>query len=68
MLADIPGVIVHGRLDLVCPVDQAVALHAAWPGSDLQVVEGAGHSVLEPGIEAALLEAVATMAEIGERP
>ena len=65
VLADIPGIIVHGRLDLVCPADQAVALHAAWPGSDLQLVEGAGHSVLEPGIEAALLEAVATMAEIG---
>jgi proline iminopeptidase len=65
-LDGIPGVIVHGRLDLVCPVDQAVALHEVWPASDLVIVEAAGHSVLEPGIEAALLGAVAAMAEQGE--
>lgn len=65
-LAGIPGVIVHGRLDLVCPADQALELHQAWPGSSLNMVEGAGHSVIEPGIEAALLEAVAQMAQQGE--
>jgi len=61
LLANIPGVIVHGRQDLVCPPDQALALLQHWPVR-LQLVEGAGHSVLEPGIESGLLEAVAEMA------
>jgi proline iminopeptidase len=65
-LEGIPGVIVHGRLDLVCPADQALALHRAWPGSRLNVVEGAGHSVTEPGLESALLEAVEQMVKLGE--
>ena len=42
-LAGIPGVLIHGRLDLGSPLDTAWALHRAWPGSQLQVVEGAGH-------------------------
>ncbi|MDF1822720.1 MAG: prolyl aminopeptidase [Alcanivoracaceae bacterium] len=60
-MAAVPGIIVHGRYDLVCPADQAVALHQAWPGSELCMVSSAGHSLAEPGIEAALLRAVATM-------
>ena len=42
-LAGIPGVLIHGRLDLGGPLATAWALHRAWPGSQLQVVEGAGH-------------------------
>lgn len=49
-LAGIPGVIVHGRYDVVCPVEQAWALHRAWPGAELHVVPDAGHSALEAGI------------------
>jgi proline iminopeptidase len=56
-LADIPGVIVHGRYDMVCPVEQAFALHAAWPRAELKVIQDAGHSATEPGIRAALVEA-----------
>ena len=56
-LQDTPGVIVHGRYDLVCPVEQAFALHAAWPRAELVVVPDAGHAVTEPGISAALLRA-----------
>lgn len=56
-LANIPGVIVHGRYDLVCPVEQAVALHQAWPQSRLVIVPDAGHAVSEPGITAALVAA-----------
>ncbi len=54
-LADIPGVIVHGRYDMVCPVNQAFALHAAWPQAELKVITGAGHSASEPGIIDALI-------------
>jgi len=56
-LADIPGVIVHGRYDVVCPLEQAWALHAAWPGAQLEVIADAGHSATEPGIVDALVRA-----------
>ncbi len=45
----IPGVIVQGRYDVVCPLDSAWALHRAWPGSDLRIVPDTGHSAMEPG-------------------
>ena len=56
-LHDIPGVIVHGRYDLVCPLEQAWDLHQAWQGSHLQVIQDAGHSATEPGIVDALVTA-----------
>jgi proline iminopeptidase len=56
-LRDIPGVIVHGRYDVVCPVEQAWALHRAWPESRLQIIADAGHSATEPGIVDALVAA-----------
>jgi proline iminopeptidase len=46
----IPGVIVQGRYDLVCPATSAWELHRAWPGSELRMVPDAGHSAFEPGI------------------
>jgi proline iminopeptidase len=42
-LAGIPGVLIHGRLDMGGPLDTAWNLHHAWPGSELIVVEDAGH-------------------------
>lgn len=56
-LAGIPGVVVQGRYDVVCPARSAWDLHRAWPGSELVVVDDAGHSFFEPGITSALLEA-----------
>jgi proline iminopeptidase len=56
-LTGIPGVIVHGRYDMVCPFDNAFALHEAWPESELQIIRDAGHSALEPGIAEALIRA-----------
>lgn len=61
-LRDIPGVVVHGRYDVVCPVDQAWALHEAWPEAQLRIVGDAGHAASEPGIAAALVEATQSMA------
>jgi proline iminopeptidase len=63
-IADIPGVIVHGRYDVVCPVDQAYALHQVWPGARLNIVEGAGHSAGETDICDALLRAGDEFAEL----
>ncbi|MFD9794963.1 prolyl aminopeptidase [Streptomyces sp. NPDC059070] len=42
-LAGIPGVLVHGRLDMSGPLDTAWELARAWPDAELIVVEGAGH-------------------------
>lgn len=62
-LKGIPGVIVHGRYDVVCPVEQAFALHRAWPEAQLDIVADAGHSATEPGIVAALVRATDAFAE-----
>ncbi len=56
-LAGIPGVIVHGRYDMICPLENAWQLHRAWPGSELQIIPDAGHSAAEPGTRAALVAA-----------
>jgi proline iminopeptidase len=63
LLADIervralPGVIVQGRYDMVCPIVTADALYRAWPQAQYVVVPDAGHSAWEPGIRAALVSA-----------
>lgn len=56
-LRSIPAVIVHGRYDMVCPVETAWELHERWPEADLRVVPDAGHSAYEPGILHELVEA-----------
>lgn len=53
----IPAVIVQGRYDVVCPIMSAWELHTAWPEAEFVVVPDAGHSMSEPGITSALLEA-----------
>lgn len=53
----IPTYIVHGRYDMICPVEQAWTLHQALPGSTLEVIADAGHSVMEAGITQSLLNA-----------
>ncbi|PWT93531.1 MAG: prolyl aminopeptidase [Proteobacteria bacterium] len=55
-LAGIPGVIVQGRYDMACPPITAYELHQAWPGSELIIVEDAGHAYSEPGILHHLVE------------
>ncbi len=62
-LRDIPGVIVHGRYDVVCPLDNAWALHRAWPEAELRIVTPAGHAASEPGIVDALVTATQTFAD-----
>lgn len=60
-LHNIPGTIVHGRYDIVCPFANAWDLHRAWPAAALEVVPDAGHSAAEPGIAAALIRATDAM-------
>ena len=61
-LEGIPGTIVHGRYDVVCPLDNATDLHALWPDSELHIVRDAGHSSQEPSIVDALIKATDEMA------
>jgi proline iminopeptidase len=56
-LRSLPGVIVQGRYDMVCPIATADELHRAWPEAQYIVVPDAGHSGWEPGIRAALVSA-----------
>jgi len=56
-LAEVPGTIVQGRYDLVCPMRSAWDLHRAWPAAEFRLVADAGHSAFEPGIRRALVEA-----------
>jgi proline iminopeptidase len=53
----IPGVIVQGRYDMVCPLRSAWDLHRAWPEADLRIVPDAGHSALESGTTRELVAA-----------
>jgi proline iminopeptidase len=60
----IPGVIVQGRYDVVCPMRSAWDLHRAWPEAKLVVVPDAGHSMSEPGIRSALIEETERFAKL----
>ncbi|WP_299372275.1 prolyl aminopeptidase [uncultured Tateyamaria sp.] len=51
----IPGTIVQGRYDMICPPDSAYALAQAWPMAELKMVRNAGHALSEPGISAELV-------------
>jgi proline iminopeptidase len=56
-LGDTPGIIVHGRYDVVTPLSTAWGLKKAWPNADLHIIGNAGHSSLEPGIVDKLIRA-----------
>jgi proline iminopeptidase len=62
VLKDIPGIIVHGRYDMLCPVQNAHDLHAAWPISQVFLVREAGHSATEHALIDALIRATRDMA------
>jgi proline iminopeptidase len=53
----LPGVIVQGRYDVICPMQTAWDLHTAWPEADFKIVPDAGHSAFEPGTTHELVSA-----------
>jgi proline iminopeptidase len=55
--AHLPGYIIHGRYDVVCPMKNAWDLHRAWPKSKIRIVDQAGHSCKEKGITKELITA-----------
>ena len=56
-LHEIPGYIIHGRYDVVCPLKQAYDLHRAWTSANYKVCPNSGHSATEPEIVDALVHA-----------
>ncbi len=60
----IPGFIVHGRYDMICPIEQAVLLDQQWPEARLRVIDNAGHAATEVGISKALVDSCNRMIEI----
>jgi proline iminopeptidase len=61
-LAGLPGIIVQGRYDLLCPPSTSHALAARWPNAEIRIVEGAGHTLYDPGVRNAVMKAIADMA------
>jgi proline iminopeptidase len=63
-LAGIPGILIHGRMDLSSPLDVPWQLSQAWPGSELMVVDHAGHGAAgQPGMQEAVLAAIQRFAD-----
>ncbi|HRD74522.1 MAG TPA: prolyl aminopeptidase [Hyphomicrobiaceae bacterium] len=62
-LAGIPGLIVHGRYDVVTPLKNAWELKAVWPAAELEIIPDAGHAMTEPGIVDAIVAGTRRFAE-----
>lgn len=65
-LADIPGMIVHGRYDVVTPMRNAWDLKKAWPSAELHIVPDAGHAMTEPGTIHELVRATSALRDRGQ--
>ncbi|WP_101066821.1 prolyl aminopeptidase [Roseovarius salinarum] len=63
-LADVPGTIVQGRYDMICPPASAHRLAQSWPGADLRMIPVAGHALSEPGISRELVEAMKRLSRL----
>jgi proline iminopeptidase len=61
-LKGIPGIIVQARYDFLCPPSTSHALAAVWPDAEIRIVEGAGHSLYDPGVRDAVMKAIADIA------
>jgi proline iminopeptidase len=61
-LDTIPGIIVQGRYDLLCPPATSHALGARWREAEIRFVEGAGHSLYDPGVRDMVMKAIADLA------
>jgi proline iminopeptidase len=63
-IQSVPGIIVQGRYDMVCPIRSADRLARAWPEANYVIVPDAGHSAMEPGIREQLVLATERMKQI----
>ena len=54
-IENIPGNIVQGRFDMICPPTSAFKLFKKWPNATIKMVPQAGHAMSEPGISSELV-------------
>jgi proline iminopeptidase len=66
-LSGIPGIIVQGRYDLLCPPATSHGLAAVWRDAEVRIVEGAGHTLYDRGVRDAVMKATADLASRIER-
>ena len=64
IIRHVPGAIVQGRYDIVCPMISAWELHQAWPEAEFYVIKDAGHSITEPGIAEKLVQLTEQFADL----
>lgn len=62
-IADIPGIIIHGRYDMICPIEQAYELHRYWSKAAFDIIPACGHAGSEEAIIDAIVKATDKMAE-----
>lgn len=65
-IRDIPTLIVQGRYDIVCPMESAWELHRLWPEAKMEIIQDAGHSLSEKGIQSTLMQACENYANTGK--
>ena len=63
-IAHIPGVIVQGRYDMICPPHSAHELARKWPNARLRMIQNAGHALSEPGITSELIQIMKDFANL----
>jgi proline iminopeptidase len=66
-LAAIPGVLIHGRLDLSGPLLTAWELAQAWPAAELKVIDDSGHTG-SPAMAEAIADAIAHLTAVSPIP
>ncbi|OUS32803.1 prolyl aminopeptidase [Thalassotalea sp. 42_200_T64] len=64
IIRHIPTIIIHGRYDMLCPLEQAWQLKQRWPEAKLIIVEMAGHVASEPRIIDALIKATDDLCQL----
>ncbi len=63
-IKNLPNIIIQGRYDVVCPMRSAWDLHKKWKQSKLIIINDAGHSMLEKGIQKKLIEYTEKFSEL----
>ena len=68
-IKEIPGIIIHGRYDMITPVDNSYKLERAWKKAELDIIRDAGHASSEPALTDAVIKATEAMAKrVGDKP
>lgn len=57
-LADTPGIMVHGRFDVLSPLKAASLVHEEWPASELYIVREGSHSLYDQAMADASMRAL----------